>query len=173
MTYPVVLLTIFHLYLMLFYYSFISLGLVNINLIEDKVYNYQESILLLIAASELNLYLQVHTMNMNELKPNVTRAKFSIGDLIHHKLFDYRGVIVDIDATFQLSDEWYEIVARSRPSKILPWYHVLVHDAVSATYVAEQNLEPDYSGEKVNHPMADQVFSTFQNGHYVINERIN
>lgn len=24
-------------------------------------------------------------------------ALFSIGDVVHHKLFDYRGVIVDVD----------------------------------------------------------------------------
>ena len=110
---------------------------------------------------------------MNESKSSIIRAKFSIGDLIHHKLFNYRGVIVDIDATFQLSDEWYETVARSTPSKILPWYHVLVHDADSSTYVAEQNLEADNSGEKINHPMADEMFSAFNNGHYVNNDLIN
>ena len=97
---------------------------------------------------------------MNEPKLNIPSAKFSIGDLIHHKLFDYRGVIVDIDATFQLTDEWYETVARSRPPKNLPWYYILVHNAASSTYVAEQNLEPDNSGEKINHPMAGELFST-------------
>ena len=24
-------------------------------------------------------------------------AQFSIGDLVYHKLFDYRGVVVDVD----------------------------------------------------------------------------
>ena len=110
---------------------------------------------------------------MNKSKSNITHAKFSIGDLIYHKLFDYRGVIVDIDATFQLTDEWYETIARSRPSKNSPWYHVLIHDAGTSTYVAEQNLEADSSGNKINHPMADKIFSIFENGHYVINEKIN
>ncbi len=44
-------------------------------------------------------------------------AHFSIGDLVHHKLFDYRGVIVDADPRLMLCDEWYEAVARSRPPK--------------------------------------------------------
>lgn len=52
----------------------------------------------------------------------IRKSKFSVGDLIHHRLFDYRGVIVDIDAAFQLTDEWYEAVAKSRPPKDEPWY---------------------------------------------------
>ncbi len=55
------------------------------------------------------------------------RNKFHPGQVIHHKLFDYRGAIVGVDETFQLSEEWYEHVARSRPPKDQPWYHVLVH----------------------------------------------
>ncbi|MEH6534596.1 MAG: heat shock protein HspQ, partial [Photobacterium frigidiphilum] len=82
---------------------------------------------------------------MKESKFKITMAKYSIGDLVHHNLFDYRGVIVDIDPHFQLTDEWYETVARSRPPKNEPWYHVLVHESTNSTYVAEQNLEPDPS----------------------------
>ena len=50
-------------------------------------------------------------------------AEFQVGQIIHHKLFDYVGVVYDIDPTFQGSDEWYEQVARSRPPKDNPWYH--------------------------------------------------
>ena len=52
------------------------------------------------------------------------KAKFQIGQIVHHKLFDYTGVIFDIDPFFQSSDEWYEQVAQSRPPKNKPWYHV-------------------------------------------------
>ena len=31
-------------------------------------------------------------------------AKFSVGQLIRHKRFDYRGVIIDVDATFSGTD---------------------------------------------------------------------
>ena len=110
---------------------------------------------------------------MNESKFKITTAKYSIGDLVHHKLFDYRGVIVDIDPYFQLTDEWYDAVAKSRPPKNEPWYHVLVHEAVSSTYVAEQNLEPDPSGRKINHPMTGKLFTEFRNGRYISDEKIN
>ena len=41
-------------------------------------------------------------------------CKFAIGQLVHHRLFDYRGAIIDVDATFQGTEEWYEQVAKSR-----------------------------------------------------------
>ena len=30
--------------------------------------------------------------------------KFKIGQLVHHKLFDYRGVVYDADETFGLTE---------------------------------------------------------------------
>lgn len=94
-------------------------------------------------------------------------CKFNIGQLIHHKLFDYRGVIVDVDATFQGQEEWYEQVAKSRPPKDQPWYHVLVDGAEHTTYVAEKNLKSDESNDPIHHPLVGHFFSDFQNGHYV------
>ncbi len=94
------------------------------------------------------------------------RAKFQVGQLVHHKLFDYRGVCFDVDPVFSGSEEWYEAMARSRPPKDAPWYHVLVHDASHTTYVAERNLEPDDSGEPIRHGAIDELFSGFEDGHY-------
>ena len=61
------------------------------------------------------------------------KAKFAIGELIHHRLFDYRGVVFDVDPDFQGTEEWYTRVARSRPPKDQPWYHVLVDGAEHTT----------------------------------------
>ena len=95
------------------------------------------------------------------------KARFAVGELIRHRLFDYRGVIVDVDATFQASEEWYQTVARSRPPKNKPWYHVLVHGAGHMTYVAERNLVRDSSCDPIEHPLLWQFFSAFENGRYV------
>ena len=32
---------------------------------------------------------------------NITSVRFSVGELVHHQLFDYRGVIVDVERNFQ------------------------------------------------------------------------
>ena len=102
-----------------------------------------------------------------------TRANFSVGQLVQHQLFHYRGVVIDVDATFQLSDEWYDQVARSRPPKDEPWYHVLVHDAPHATYVAQRNLGSDESGQPIRHPLLSDYFSDFVDGGYQPAHRVN
>lgn len=104
---------------------------------------------------------------MTNSQCKIIMTKYSIGDLVHHKLFNYRGVVIDVDPYFQLPEEWYEAVTHSRPPKDKPWYHVIVHDTASLTYVAEKNLEIDQSGHKVNHPMVDKLFTGLQNGHYI------
>ncbi len=102
-----------------------------------------------------------------------SRAGFSIGELVHHKLFDYRGVVIDVDPVFSGTEEWYEHVARSRPPKDKPWYHVLVDGAKHQTYVAERNLERDNSAQPINHPMLSQYFTGFNDGSYVLKSSVN
>lgn len=102
-----------------------------------------------------------------------SKAKFAIGQVIHHKLFDYRGVIVDVDPIFQGTEQWYEQMAKSRPPKNRPWYHVLVHNATHQTYVAEQNLELDLSQDPIDHPFVSMVFAEFRHGAYVVKHRPN
>jgi len=94
------------------------------------------------------------------------RAQFSVGQVVHHRKFGYRGVIVDVDPEYRGSEEWYRIMARSQPPRDKPWYHVLVHDATHRTYVAERHLESDPSGGQVNHPELGAFFDTFERGRY-------
>ena len=98
-------------------------------------------------------------------------AKFQVGQIIHHKLFDYIGAVFDVDPTFQGTDDWYEHVARSRPPKDKPWYHVLVDASTSTTYAAEENLTGDESGAAVSHPLIETFFVGFQDGRYTRNEQ--
>lgn len=97
----------------------------------------------------------------------MTQTKFSIGQIVHHVKFGYRGVVYDIDLTFGLDEEWYEQIARSRPPKDQPWYRVLVHGSGNETYVAERHLSPDASSEPVDHPLVDRVFDDLRDGAYV------
>lgn len=95
-------------------------------------------------------------------------ARWHIGQLVHHKLFDYRGVIYDVDPIFMQSDEWYENVAKSRPPKDEPWYRVLIDGASNETYVAQQNLQADSLGNSIEHPDIATHFSGFNNGKYTV-----
>ena len=74
------------------------------------------------------------------MSDSISKCKFAFGQQIHHKLFDYYGVIVAVDPCYKGDDQWYEMVARSRPPKEKPWYHVKKTDG-NQTYVAECNLE--------------------------------
>ena len=100
-------------------------------------------------------------------------ATFSVGQLVWHRLFHYRGVVFDVDPVFLGSEEWYEQMARSRPPKDEPWYHVLVHNAVHQTYVAERNLDQDDSGERIQNPAIEALFSDFDSVRYTSRARSN
>ena len=95
-----------------------------------------------------------------------TFCKFSIGQIIRHLRFDYRGVIVDVDADFQGSEEWYREMAKSKPPRDKPWYHVLVDQSNTTTYVAEQNLEEESTPQPVQHPLVAKYFNCFKEGCY-------
>lgn len=100
-------------------------------------------------------------------------ALFSIGQLIHHRRFDYRGVILDVDPVFQGTDEWYVQMAKSNPPKDKPWYHILVSDGISRTYVAEQNLEMDIIGGPIDHPDVRIWFEPFESHSYNVRAKKN
>ncbi len=94
-------------------------------------------------------------------------VRFSIGDLVRHELFDYRGVVIGVTPRFEGTDEWYETVARSRPPKDRPWYHVLPDGAAHQTYVADRNLQPDHTGRPIEHPLVKMYFTHFIGGRHV------
>ncbi len=97
----------------------------------------------------------------------IAQAKFFPGQIVEHNLNQYRGVIFEVDALFSLSDGWYEQVARSRPPKEKPWYHVLVDEAQHTTYVAERHLRLSERLEAIKHPQLNDYFTTFTNGLYI------
>ena len=43
---------------------------------------------------------------------SVNTAKFSIGDVVKHKHFKFRGIIYDVDFEFNNSQEWYESIPK-------------------------------------------------------------
>ena len=101
-------------------------------------------------------------------------ANFGIGQVIHHRLFNYRGVIFDVDPAFQGTEEWFEKnVSAGNPSKDEPWYHILIDQDGRIAYVAERNLEADTSDIPVEHPLLANFFSGFDGAHYHTRQILN
>src|SRR4026209_1238026 len=100
-------------------------------------------------------------------KPRV--AKFTIGQVVRHRLYPFRGVIFDIDPVFANTEQWYQsIPAERRPRKDQPFYHLFAENADTeyVAYVSEQKLLPDNSGEPVRHPQVAEVFEQDEKGSY-------
>ncbi|HEY4193274.1 MAG TPA: heat shock protein HspQ [Mesorhizobium sp.] len=96
-------------------------------------------------------------------------AKFSIGQVVRHRLFSFRGVIFDVDPEFANTDEWYEAIpADVRPRKDQPFYHLLAENSETeyVAYVSEQNLLEDETGEPVRHPQIREMFEKKPDGRY-------
>jgi heat shock protein HspQ len=100
---------------------------------------------------------------------DIPLARFGIGDVVRHKIFDFRGVIFDVDPTFTNSEEWYEAIPEAlRPSKDQPFYHLLAENTDSSyiAYVSQQNLVRDDSDEPVDHPAIGTMFDGREGGRY-------
>ncbi|PNU03277.1 heat shock protein HspQ [Novosphingobium guangzhouense] len=107
--------------------------------------------------------------------PLRTRARFAIGDVVRHRLHDFRGVVVDIDPVFANSEEWYEsIPPEVRPERDQPFYHLLAEseDTSYVAYVSQQNLTGDADGGPVDHPSLSQMFDDYDNGRYQLRRRL-
>ena len=102
-------------------------------------------------------------------KIDMPLATFGIGDVVRHRIFDFRGVIFDVDPVFANSDEWYDAIPEAiRPAKDQPFYHLLAENAESSyvAYVSQQNLVADDSDEPVEHPaLATVLDRTDGNGY--------
>jgi len=101
--------------------------------------------------------------------PLHVKARFGIGDVVRHRLFDFRGVIFDIDPVFANSEEWYQSIPEEvRPRRDQPFYHLLAEneDSSYVAYVSQQNLLSDPDGGPVDHPNVAELFEQFDGSRY-------
>jgi heat shock protein HspQ len=108
-------------------------------------------------------------------KIDIPLARFTIGEVVRHRLFDFRGVIFDVDPQFANSDEWYDAIPEAlRPSKEQPFYHLLAENADSTyvAYVSQQNLISDDSEEPVDHPAIATMFDRLEGGRYQLRSEL-
>ena len=97
-------------------------------------------------------------------------AKFSIGEVVKHRHFDFRGVIYDVDFEFNNSEEWYQSIPKEvRPRKDQPFYHLFAEneEIFYIAYVSEQNLLHDASNKEASHPDIKKVFSHYDGKNYI------
>ena len=96
-------------------------------------------------------------------------AKFSIGEVVKHRIHPFRGVIFDVDPTFDNTEEWWNSIPENhRPKKDQPFYHLFAENGqiFYNAYVSEQNLLIDESKLKSNHPDVDVFFNVFDGEKY-------
>jgi heat shock protein HspQ len=96
-------------------------------------------------------------------------AKFRIGEVVRHRFLSFRGVIFDVDPTFDHTEEWWEAIPEKiRPRKDQPYYHLLAENEKThyTAYVSEQNLLMDETGDPVTHPEVVDIFGDLENGRY-------
>lgn len=101
--------------------------------------------------------------------PQPRTAKYRLGQVVRHRVYPFRGIIFDIDPTFNNTEEWWEAIpAEVRPIKDQPFYHLLAENAETeyVAYVSEQNLLPDDSGKPLRHPQVRELFVADDTGSY-------
>ena len=90
----------------------------------------------------------------------VKQAKYSVGQVVRHRFYPFRGVVFDIDPVFDNTEEWWESIPEDiRPHKQQPFYHLLAENAETEyiAYVSEQNLLPDETGQPLRHPQLAEL----------------
>jgi len=108
-----------------------------------------------------------------EIKPeDILQARepiFHQGQLVRHKRYGYRGIVVDMDEECYATDSWY-YGNQTQPSREQAWYHVLVDGSDQVTYVAESNLVEDGTIRKISHPLISYFFIQTADGKYIRND---
>ena len=101
--------------------------------------------------------------------PRHASARFAVGEVVRHRLFDFRGVVFDIDPVFANSEDWYLAIPKEmRPRRDQPFYHLLAEneDSSYVAYVSQQNLLDDGAAGPIEHPSVPQLFEQFRAGRY-------
>ena len=115
-------------------------------------------------------------------KPNLSKKikvykdpLFNIGDIVKHRIYPFRGVIVDVDPEFSNTEEWYQsIPAEIRPSREQPYYHLMAENTETfyTAYVSQQNLVGDGDNGALEHPDLEEIFSGMDHGKYHLRNEV-
>ena len=110
-------------------------------------------------------------------------VEFSVGQLVKHRRYGYRGVVVGWDPVCNAPEEWQEAmqVKKLKHKADQAFYHTLVdirdRQTSQRTYMAAENViavNPGENVEPVQHPEVEQHFCAFDphRGRYIANESL-
>ena len=100
---------------------------------------------------------------------------FNIGDIVKHRIYPFRGVIIDVDPEFSNTEEWYQSMpAEIRPSRNQPYYHLMAENTETfyTAYVSQQNLVKDGENGPLEHPDLEEMFSGIDKGKYQLRNEV-
>ena len=100
---------------------------------------------------------------------------FNIGDIVKHRIYPFRGVIIDVDPEFSNTEEWYQsIPTEIRPSRNQPYYHLMAENTETfyTAYVSQQNLVKDGENGPLEHPDLEEMFSGIDKGKYQLRNEV-
>jgi heat shock protein HspQ len=102
-------------------------------------------------------------------------ARFSIGDVVKHRIFPFRGVVFDVDPEFNNTEDWYRSIPEGmRPRRDQPFYHLFAENSETeyVAYVSEQNLLPDDNEEPLRNSQIKDVFDVKKDGTLSLKKRL-
>ena len=82
-------------------------------------------------------------------KKKLDSPKFTIGELVKHRYYPFRGVIFDVDPEFMNSEN---------------------DDGPYIAYVSQQNLLHDENLDPCSHPQISSVFAGLKDGKYILKD---
>jgi heat shock protein HspQ len=99
----------------------------------------------------------------------ISVARFAIGRLVCHRVYEFRGVVFDVDPEFfDRAATGVTILVEGRSRRDQPFYYLLAENGTSpyVAYVSEQSMVLDTSDEPVSHPQVDDLFKRDETGCY-------
>ena len=125
--------------------------------------------------NEIENNLSENKFNSSEDIKVYKEPLFNIGDIVKHRIYPFRGVIIDVDPEFSNTEEWYQsIPAEIRPSRNQPYYHLMAENTETfyTAYVSQQNLVKDGENGPLEHPDLDEMFSGIDKGKYQLRNEV-
>ena len=92
-------------------------------------------------------------------------AKFGIGAIVKHRLYPFRGVVVDVE--FDNTDEWYE-ASRIETEQDFKFYHLLLKISSYYTACKPAKSDPDWENGPIGHPDVDEMFDGLDGERYLL-----